>query len=54
MQAQKTFNVQYDVETMRVLVTYGDRRVTLPGKYDDVAEARKAAEAYAKKYLIRK
>lgn len=54
MQAQYDLNVQYDIETMRAMVTYGDRRVSLPGKYDDLAEARKAAEAYAKRYLIKK
>jgi hypothetical protein len=54
MQVEHPVKVQYDVMTKRVDVSYGDRRVTMSGKYETIEEARKAAEAYAKRYLIKK
>ena len=54
MENQQSIKVQYDVTSKRVDVTYGDRRVTMSGTYESFDDARKAAEAYAKRYLIKK
>lgn len=54
METSQSVKVEYDVMTKRVDVTYGDRRVTISGKYETFEEARKAAEAYAKRWLIKK
>ena len=54
MDASEPVKVQYDVTTKRVNVSYGERRVTISGRYETIDEARKAAEAYARKYLIKK
>lgn len=54
MQVERSVKVQYDVMTKRVDVSYGDRRVTVSGTYETIEEARKAAEAYAKRWLIKK
>ena len=54
MQVEQSIKVQYDVTSKRVDVYYGDRRVTMAGTYESIDEAREAAEAYAKRYLIKK
>lgn len=54
MQVEQSVKVHYDVMTKRVDVSYGDRRVTMSGTYENIEEARKAAEAYAKRWLIKK
>lgn len=54
MDAENLVKVKYDVVTKRVDVSCSDRRVTISGKYETIDDARKAAEAYAKRYLIKK
>lgn len=54
MDAEHLVNVKYDAITKRVDVSCSDRRVTVSGKFETIEEARKAAEAYAKRYLIKK
>lgn len=53
MEVEQSIKVQYDVMTKRVDVAYGDRRVTVSGRYETIEDARKAAESYAKRYLIK-
>ena len=54
METANTVKVKYDTETKRVDVTCGDRRVTIAGRFETLEEARKAAEAYAKRWLMKK
>jgi rRNA processing protein Krr1/Pno1 len=54
MEATQSVKVQYDVTTQRVDVTVDDKRVSIPGTYKTIDEARKAAEAYAKRWLTEK
>lgn len=54
MELEQPVKVQYDVMTKRVDVAYGDRRVTVSGTYETIEDARKAAELYAKRYLVKK
>ena len=54
MEIEQSIKVQYDVTSKRVDVYRGERRVTMSGTYETIDEARKAAEAYAKRYLIKK
>jgi rRNA processing protein Krr1/Pno1 len=54
METSQSVKVQYDVMTKRVDVTYGDRCVTVSGKYETIEEARKAVEVYARRWLIKK
>ena len=53
METEQSVKVKYDVTSKRAEVYYGERRVTMSGTYETIEEARKAAEAYAKRYLIR-
>lgn len=54
METEQSIKVQYDVTSKRVDVYCGERRVTMSGTYETIEDARKAAEAYAKRYLIKK
>ena len=54
MEAEQQIKVEYDVVSRRVVVTYGERRVRMPGTYETIDEARSAAEIYAKRYLVKK
>ena len=54
MDTAQGVKVDYDVMTKRVVVSYGERRVIMPGTYSTLVEARAAAETYAKRYLIKK
>ena len=54
MEIEQSIKVKYDVTSKRVDVYCGKRRVTMSGTYETIDEARKAAEAYAKRYLIKK
>ena len=44
MDAAGSVKVDYDVMTKRVVVTFSERRVIMPGTYRTIAEARSAAE----------
>lgn len=54
MESTESLQVNYDVVTKRVEVRYGDRRVSVPGKFETLGEARAAADAYACRYLGKK
>lgn len=54
MESGLSVKVSYDMVTKRVDVSYGDRRVTMSGTYETIDEARAAAQAYARRYLIEK
>lgn len=54
MPVDQIIKVTYDVTTKRADVFCGDRRVTMSGTFETIDEARKAADAYAKRYLIKK
>jgi hypothetical protein len=43
--------VQYDVETMRINVTFRGRRVSIPGKYETIEDGRQAADDYVRRYM---
>jgi len=53
MPVDQPIKVKYDVTSKRVDVYCGERRVTMSGTYETIDEARQAAEAYAKRYLIK-
>lgn len=46
--------IQYDVETMRVNVTFQGRRVSIPGKYETLEEGRVAADIYVRRFMARR
>jgi hypothetical protein len=54
MESTDGLRVNYDAKTKRVEVKYGDRRVSVPGKFETLDEARAAAEVYACRYLGKK